>query len=167
MIMNLNLIQNIRRHHAIEHASLSIIQSKIPGLHLAGYSDTMGFWVVGDVDTDKLLAAVDEAIVRLQAGEKSLAVHPNCGTNFAAAGLIAGSLAWLGMVGTGQSFKKQLDRWPIVISLATFGLIASQPLGPYLQANYTTDANIGAVKVKEIIISKRGAVKVHRFKIGQ
>jgi hypothetical protein len=167
MIMNLNPIQNIRRHHAVEHASLSIIQSKIPAIHLAGYSDPQGFWVVGEVDTDKLLAAVDEAITRLQAGEKSLAIHPNCGTNFAATGLVAGSLAWLGMVGINQSFKKQLDRWPMVITLVTFGLIASQPLGPYLQANYTTDANIGPMKVKEIVISKRGAVKVHRFKLGQ
>lgn len=164
--MNLNIIQNIRRHHAIEHASLSIIHAKNPSLHLAGYSDPQGFWVVGDVETDKLLAAVDEGIARLQAGEKSLAVHPNCGTNFAASGLVAGTIAWVAMLGSNRSFKKQLDRWPTIISLVTFGLILSQPLGPYLQANYTTDANIGAIKVKEVTISKRGAVKAHRFKLG-
>ncbi len=62
--MNLNPIQNIRRHHAIEHASLSIILSKNSALHLAGYSDNLGFWVVGDVETDKMMAAVDEAITR-------------------------------------------------------------------------------------------------------
>jgi hypothetical protein len=163
--MIMNLIQAIRRHHAIEHASLSIVTAKYPELHLAGYSDHQGFWVVGDVETDKMLAAVDEAIVRLQAGESELAIHPNCGTNFAAAGLIAGSLAWLCMLG-GRSFKRQLDRWPFVVSLVTIGLVVSQPLGPYLQANYVTDANIGARKVKEIIISKRGSVKVHRFKFG-
>ncbi len=165
--MNLNPIQNIRRHHAIEHASLSIILSKNSALHLAGYSDNLGFWVVGDVETDKMMAAVDEAITRLQAGEASLAIHPNCGTNFAASGIIAGSLAWLGMLGTNRSFKKQLDRWPMIVTLVTLGLIASQPLGPYLQANFTTDANIGDVKVKEITITKRGAVQVHRFKLGQ
>jgi len=162
----MNPILDIRRHHAIEHASLSIIQAKNPSIHLAGYSDTQGFWVVGDVDTDKMLAAVNEAISRLQAGEKSLAIHPNCGTNFAAAGLVAGSLAWLGMVGSEKSLKKQLDRWPVVISLVTMGLIVSQPLGPYLQANYTTDANIGPTRVKEIVISKRGTVTTHRFKLG-
>ena len=38
-----SLLSKIRKHHAIEHASLSIIQSKNPSLHLAGYSDTHGF----------------------------------------------------------------------------------------------------------------------------
>ena len=155
----------VRKHHAIEHASLSILQGKYPGLRLAGYSDPYGFLIVGNVETDKLLAAVNEGIERLQAGEKGLAVHPNCGTNFAAAGLVAGSFAWLAMLGGNRSFKKQLDRWPMVVSLVTLGMIASQPLGPYLQANVTTDANIGDVRVKEIIISNRGSVKTHRFKL--
>jgi hypothetical protein len=164
--MIMNPLLTVRKHHAIEHASLSILQSKIPGLRLAGYSDPYGFIVIGDVETDKLLAAVNEAITRLQAGESGLAIHPNCGTNFAAAGLVAGSLAWLSMLGGNRSLKKQLDRWPMVVSLVTLGLIAAQPLGPYLQANVTTDANIGDIHVKEIIISKRGTVKTHRFKLG-
>jgi len=161
----MNPLQVIRIHHAIEHASLSILHSKFPTLHLAGYSDPLGFIVVGDVETDKLLAAVNEGIARLQAGEKALAVHPNCGTNFAAAGLVAGTLGWLAMLGS-RSFKKELDRWPFVVSLVTLGMIVSQPLGPFLQANFTTDANIGAIRVKEITISKRGTVKPHRFKLG-
>jgi hypothetical protein len=162
-----NPISSIRKHHAIEHASLSIIQAKYPSLHLAGYSDSLGFWIVGQVETDKIIAAVDEAISRLRAGEKGLAVHPNCGTNFAAAGMVAGSLAWLGTIGSGKSFKRHLDRWPLVISLVTLGMIAAQPLGPYLQAHYTTDANVGNMKIKEIVISKRGSVSFHRFKLGQ
>jgi hypothetical protein len=164
--MIMNPIRNIRKHHAIEHATLSILQSRNRSLHLAGYSDLNGFLVVGDVDTDTLMASVDEAISRLRAGEKSLAVHPNCGTNFAASGLVAGTIAWLMMVGTGRSFKKQLDRWPMVISFVTLGLIAAQPLGPYLQENFTTDPIVGNLRVKEIVISKRGVVKTHRFKLG-
>jgi hypothetical protein len=162
----MNPISKIRKHHAIEHASLSIIHAKNSSLHLAGYSDALGFWIVGVVETDKIIAAVDEALSRLRAGEKSLAVHPNCGTNFAASGLVAGSLAWLGTIGSGKSFRRHIDRWPLIITLVTLGLIAAQPLGPYLQANYTTDANIGGLKVKEIVISKRGNVSFHRFKLG-
>jgi hypothetical protein len=162
----MNPISRIRKHHAIEHASLSIFHAKYSESQLAGYSDNLGFWVVGNVETDKLIAAVDEAIARLRAGEKNLAIHPNCGTNFAAAGLVAGSLAWLGTIGSGKSFRRHLDRWPLIITLVTLGLVAAQPLGPFLQANYTTDANIGGLKVKEIVISKRGNVSFHRFKLG-
>ncbi len=162
----MNPLLMVRKHHAIEHASLNILQSKFPGLRLAGYSDLTGFLVVGEVETDKLLTAVNEAITRLKAGETVLAIHPNCGTNFAAAGLVAGSLAWLSMLGRNRSFKKQLDRWPMVVSLVTLGMIGAQPLGPYLQANVTTDPNIGDIRVKEIVISKHGTVKSHRFKLG-
>jgi hypothetical protein len=163
----MNPIANIRKHHAVEHASLSIIHAKYPTLNLAGYSDAWGFWIVGNVETEKMIAAVNEAITRLHAGEKSLAVHANCGTNFAASGLIAGSLAWLATIGSGKSFKRHIDRWPLIITLVTLGLVAAQPLGPYLQATFTTDANIGVMKMKEIIISKRGTVTFHRFKLGQ
>ena len=162
----MNPIAKIRKHHAIEHASLSIIHAKYPSLHLAGYSDSRGFWIVGNVETDKIIAAVDEALSRLRTGEKSLAVHPNCGTNFAASGLVAGSLAWLGTIGSGKSFRRHIDRWPLIITLVTLGLVAAEPLGPYLQANYTTDANIGEIKIKEIVITKRGTTSFHRFKLG-
>ncbi len=162
----MNPLLNIRKHHAIEHASINILHTRFPSLPLAGYSDLQGFWILGEVETDKLMAAVDEALTRLRAGERRLAIHPNCGTNFAAAGLVAGTMAWLGMLGTNRSFRKQVDRWPFIISLVTLGLIAAQPLGPFLQANYTTDPHVGNLKVKEIVISKRGAMKVHRFKLG-
>jgi hypothetical protein len=107
-----------------------------------------GFWILEKLKTDKLMAAVDEALTRLRAGERRLAIHPNCGTNFAAAGLVAGTMAWLGMLGTNRSFRKQVDRWPFIISLVTLGLIAAQPLGPFLQANYTTDPHVGNMKKK-------------------
>jgi hypothetical protein len=54
----------------------------------------------------------------------------------------------------------------MIVTLVTLGLIAAQPLGPFLQANYTTEANIGKLKVKEIVISKRGNISFHRFKLG-
>jgi hypothetical protein len=163
----MNPISNIRKHHAVEHAALSIVHAKNPSLHLAGYSDIAGFWVVGNIQTDKMIAAVEEALTRLRAGEKGLAIHPNCGTNFAAVGMVAGSLAWLATIGSGKSFRRHLDRWPLIVSLVTLGMVASQPLGPYLQSNFTTDANIGELKIKEIVITRRGNVNFHRFKLGK
>jgi hypothetical protein len=81
--------------------------------------------------------------------------------------LIGGSLAWLGTIGSGKSLRRHIDRWPLIITLVTLGLVAAQPLGPYLQANYTTDAYIGPMKVKEIVITMKGNVSFHRFKLGQ
>ena len=50
--------------------------------------------LLGDVPTEQVESAVREALQRLKAGERGLAVHPNCGTNLATTGLLATSLAF-------------------------------------------------------------------------
>src|SRR5512147_3069088 len=96
-LLNWPPISRVRRNHALEHATLQIMARKRPTTIAAGYSDTSGFWVIGQVSTEDLEESIKEALARLHAGEHELAIHPNCGTNFVAAGAVAGSLAWLGM----------------------------------------------------------------------
>jgi hypothetical protein len=107
---------------------------------------------------------VSEALRRLQAGEDNLAIHPNCGTNFAATGVVTGTLAWLAMVGAHGNFRKRLERWPVVVMLVTIGMIVAQPLGPLLQAEFTTDADIGELQVTEITRFEREGTPLHRVK---
>jgi hypothetical protein len=109
-----------------------------------------GFWVVGEISTDMLAVAVQEALARLRAGEIGLAIHPNCGTNFVASGFLAGVAAWIGMLGTGSGFRRKAERLPIVISLVTLTMILANPIGPLLQAKITTEPNIGALEVVRI-----------------
>ncbi|MHC1782098.1 MAG: DUF6391 domain-containing protein [Anaerolineaceae bacterium] len=161
------LISRIRRNHALEHATLQILAQKDARLRLAGYSDGGGFWVVGRVDTLLLKAAANEGLDRLRAGETGLAIHPTCGTNFAIAGLFAGSLAWLGMLVGGHSLKAKLDRWPGVVMLATIGVIISQPLGPKIQARVTTKADPERLEIFEIIRREKNEsddIPVHRIR---
>jgi hypothetical protein len=152
----------VRRNHALEHATLQVISRKNPRVSLAGSSDMGGFWVLGDVDTQELQEGVDEALDRLRGGERSLAVHPNCGTNFAAAGVLAGGAAWLGMLGSGDGIKRKAERLPLIISLVTVVLILAQPLGPILQARVTTQAAPGDLQVTGITRYQRGEMPVHR-----
>ena len=164
-LLDLNPVSHVRRNHALEHATLSILAKKNPKLSLVGNSDVRGFWVFGDVSTEELQQAVDEAAQRLKQGEANLAIHPYCGTNFVTAGVVAGSAAWLGMIGSGGGgLRRKLDRLPIVVSLVTLGLMVAQPLGPLMQARVTTDAAIGELKVYEITEFKRGEMLVHRVK---
>lgn len=153
----------IRRNHALEHATLQVLSQKDPQRRLAGYSNAGGFWVIGNVSLEDLQQAVDEAQARLRAGEHRLAIHPNCGTNFVTTGFVAGSFAWLGMLGTGRSAREKFDRWPVVISLVTMGMIFAQPLGPLMQARYTTQAELGSLQVTGILqLNNRENVPVHR-----
>ena len=160
-ILTLDPVLRTRRNHALEHASLQILANKHPGLRMAGYSDANGFWVLGDVALEDLQQAVEEAQTRLRAGESRLAIHPFCGTNFATTGILAGSVAWIAMLGT-RNRRDAFDRWPLVISLVTVMMIAAQPLGPMAQQKFTTEANLGSLQVTGMTIQQRGNAPVIR-----
>lgn len=157
-----NPVKAVRRNHALEHATLHILGRKYKDRGLGGYSDQRGFWIVGEVDTEDLQNAVDEGLERLRNGESQLAVHPNCGTNYALPGMVAGSLAWLSMVNNPDSFRKKLDRLPWIITLVTMALILVQPLGPVFQQRFTTSADPGSMSVYEITRFLRNGINMHR-----
>ena len=152
----------IRRHHALEHATLQVLSKNNPYQSFFGYSDVRGFWVVGNISTEAVRDAVEEALSRLKAGEAQLAVHPNCGTNFAVAGLLAGSAAWLMMAFSKDGFRRRLQDWPLVVAASTIGVVFARPLGILLQQHVTTDAHPGQMRVIEIIVSQLRGVCLHR-----
>ncbi len=164
--LNFGIISLVRRNHGLEHATINLLSKKFPGSSFAGYSDHKGFWIVGDVSTDFLLETAQQALTRMKGGERGLAIHDNCGSNFVTAGLLAGTLAWLGMLGTGNSFKKKLDRWPLLVLLVTGALIVAQPLGPKVQEHVTTSGEPGNLTVKQIVRYEReipGKPMLHRI----
>ncbi|MEI2692562.1 MAG: DUF6391 domain-containing protein [Anaerolineae bacterium] len=124
------LIRRIRQHHAIEHATITLLMARNRGLSLVGgRSDHRGFYIVGAVDTDRLAAAADEALRRLQRGEAELAIHPNCGTNLVTTGAMTG-LAALGASAISRRRQAGLaDRVAAAVLAATAAALASKPLG--------------------------------------
>lgn len=157
-----NPVLKVRRNHALEHATLQVLTEKNHTLRLSGISDTRGFLVFGEIDPETLFTATEEARTRLNKGEHNLAIHPNCGTNFAAAGIIGGFFAWLAMLGVKKSWGDRIDRLSNVITLVTLGLIVAQPLGPKLQKTVTTEANLGNLKVIEVKRMNDQGTPVHR-----
>jgi len=136
--LGINFLNSVRANHALEHATLHILEEKGLKAALFGLSDAGGFWVTGNVTAELLLRSAREALVRLQGGDVRLAVHENCGTNLATTGAIVGGLAWLGMLGTRKGLARKVERLPLVILMATIGLVIAKPLGPILQEKFTT-----------------------------
>jgi hypothetical protein len=122
-----------------------------------------GFWLLGDVPTENVEMAVAEALQRMKAGEKNLAVHPNCGTNLATAGTMAGVAGATAMFGVGPRKRDKLDRLALAATLATLTLIFAQPFGMFLQKHLTTSGVPGNLEVVEIIPTQRGKLKAHRI----
>jgi hypothetical protein len=162
-ILNSPPISRIRRNHGLEHATLHILAHYLPQTMLAGHSDLGGFWIIGDVPSEILHVAVQEAITRLRAGESSLAIHPNCGTNYATMGALAGLAGAAAMMGSGWQLRDKLNRLPIAAVLATITLIFSRPLGLLLQERITTSGNPGTLEITLITHKNQGRVNIHRI----
>jgi len=157
MILDLPLILETRRNHALEHATLHILARKYH-TSMAGHSNPTGFFLLGDVTAEDISAAASEAMARLLAGESGLAVHPGCGTNLATTALLAGSFAWMPLRGARSSFWRV---WliPLAVLFAAFGYWLSKPLGPWLQKYITTEADLGDMQIIDIVPVRKG---IHR-----
>ena len=156
------VISRVRRNHGLEHATLHVLSQRHPQTPMAGHSDMRGFWVLGNIPTEEVQSAVGEALRRMKAGERGLAVHPNCGTNIVTSGILAGAAAFVGLFGAGRRFRDKVERLPLVVTLATLALIVSQPVGRALQENVTTSADLGGLEVVEIRVINRGRSRAHR-----
>ena len=161
-ILDQQPLSRIRRNHGLEHATIHVLTQKQPRTSLAGHSDTGGFWILGDVSTEAVQEAAQEALERMRNGERDLAVHPNCGTNFVTTGSIAGILAAAAMLGVGNRWRDKLERLPLAMSLATMALIFAQPIGTYLQKHITTSGQPGEMEIVAVNPTEKGRIKAHR-----
>ena len=153
-------VDRTRRNHGLEHATITILSQRIRGLSLVGRSTPNGFHLYGDVTTEQLRDAVEEALRRMKAGEVGLAVHPNCGTNFVTAGIAAGMAAYIGFLGANSAVARR-DRLPLVALLATGALIFAQPLGLEVQRLITTSGEMRDMRVSHIDRRQNGRVVAH------
>ncbi|MDX1436988.1 MAG: DUF6391 domain-containing protein [Anaerolineales bacterium] len=161
-ITNQSTLSRIRRNHGLEHATIHVLTKRHPRTSLAGYSDSGGFWLLGDVATEEVLPAAQEALKRMRSGEKELAIHPNCGTNFVTAGSVAGIAAAAAMLTAGRQWRDKLGRIPLAMTAATLALILAQPLGFYLQEHVTTSGEPGDLEIVEVTRSYKGKLTAHR-----
>jgi hypothetical protein len=161
-ILDLKPISRTRRNHGLEHATMHILGRKFPQVALAGHSDPNGYTIIGNVDTEDVAEAAIEALKKLREGQSQLAVHKNCGTNFAVSGTFAGLAALLGTLGTGKEFKNKVARLPLMIVLATAALVVAQPLGPIIQKQITTSGDPEALELVRVETAIRAGQKFHR-----
>ena len=163
-VLDIPAIARVRRNHALEHATMHVLSRHHRTLRLVGRSSLSGFHIYGQVDTEALASAASEALVRLQNGERDLAVHPRCGTNIALAGVLAG-LSTFGVM-SGRS-RSKLDKLPQVVLAATAAILVAQPLGGLVQSRITTTPNVNGIYIESIIRQERGGMITHHVKIAE
>jgi hypothetical protein len=159
-LLRLEMVDRTRRNHGLEHATLTLLARRIPGLVAAGRSTPNGFYLYGNLNAEAVAEAAQEALNRMRAGEAHLAVHPNCGTNFVTAGMAAGLAAFVGFLGA-NSRRARWERLPIVVGLCSLALIASHPLGLVIQRDITTSGDMRDLQITHITRSTRGRLTIH------
>ena len=102
------VVEDIRRNHALEHATVSLLLNRVgPDLRVAGRASGDGFFLYADLPQALLTECVNEALTRLQRGEAFWAVTPHCGTNIATTGVLA-TLASSAVMGNKRSDRMGL-----------------------------------------------------------
>jgi len=153
-------ISTVRRNHGIEHATVHVLTARDPSTRLIGRADTSGFNIYGDVPTDALVSAAQEALARLQNGERALAVHPRCGTNLVVAGLLTAVAAAFAI-----GRKPSLRKLPDAILATTIAAFVAQPLGMSLQARVTTSPDAVGARIAGVRQSQMGQLQVQHVDI--
>ena len=139
-------ILRVRRNHGLEHATIHLLNRQ--SYQLSGRSSDSGFILLGDVPTDKVERAVRDAITRMKAGERKLAIHPNCGTNLVTTGFLAAAVAFLGFAGRG--LRRSWERFPTMVVAMMAVILLSMPLGMRLQRYFTTEGDLGDMELVSV-----------------
>ncbi len=138
-------VDRVRRNHALEHAAITIITERHPRVLLRGRSNSRGFYIFGDVPTDELRSAVDEALIRMHDGEEELAIHPRCGTNLAVASILSGLSA-----AAASRLRPRQNSWSYAVLAAMAALFVAPSIGTEAQRHLTTLADLGDLRVTGI-----------------
>jgi hypothetical protein len=134
----------LRRNHALEHATIAVMMEKEPGRKFNGFSTDDGFFVQGVRSIGEVDSAAREAIRRLRAGERKLAVHRNCGTTIVAANLLA-TVFFLGALVLGLYLG--WDVYLLILGGIVLSLLLRVPLSLFLQRFVTTNADLSNAEV--------------------
>jgi hypothetical protein len=153
-----DVVASVRRNHALEHATICILMGRLgQDSRMVGRATPSGFYVYGNVPTERLEESSSEALFRLKRGESHLAISPVCGTNLAVAGLLAGlsSLATLGN-------RSRAERLPSVLLASILAVVAAQPIGRLVQKHLTTHPDLSDTEIVGVREGGRGPGHFHK-----
>jgi len=141
-IINIARNKAIRRNHALEHATINVLEKYAGGrLPLSGLAQKNGFIISGTQNPGLVVEAAQEGLNLLKKGECQLAIHRNCGTSIAIANFLAALLFLIFLIQTGH-----FSIFAIVIALLLANLLGSY-LGKFTQKYFTTSCDVKDLEI--------------------
>lgn len=150
------LLRRVRRNHALEHATISLLSRRHPQSRVLGVSGPLGFMLYTELSVEEVYPAALDALKLLRAGHHALAVHPNCGTNLVASASLTTFLTLLGARRLKGSFTEKVERILQLVLLNAIGLMLARPLGAWLQSHVTVDPHVEGVEIVSLRTEGQG-----------
>lgn len=144
--MKIPLIENVRRNHAIEHATVTLMLERGARTPMGGYSISPGFVIWSRASVEEVSLAARDALDLLKAGNSDLAISPYCGTNIVTYAVV-GALAARIFAGREKTFWAALRGGVAAVVAAT---LLGRPLGRLLQRHFTTLPYVEGVQFAEV-----------------
>ncbi len=123
----------VRENHALEHATIVLLSKRYPDIRFSGISFARGFFVFGEVPTEAVRPAADQALALLRGDHPDMAIHERCGTNLAVAGILTSFSAM-----SVARLRRPYNNFNNVLLATTAAMIAARPLGLLVQRYLTT-----------------------------
>lgn len=149
-------LHKVRRNHALEHATVSLLLERGVNPPLGGYSLHNGYLIWGKASFQQVSEAAGEALNLLRAGQTDLAISPFCGTNLVTSVLLGGIAATLAR-GHGRGLSANFRA--AIAAIATASLL-SRPVGQFIQRKFTTKAELNGLEIRSIRQISPSPVKV-------
>jgi hypothetical protein len=146
----------VKQNHALEHATIVLLSRKYPEVRLSGISFAAGFFVFGDLPTEAILPAAQEALMLLRTTRPELAIHERCGTNLAVSGLLTG-LAAMAVA----KLRRPYSTVNNVVLASTAAMILARPIGLTVQRYVTTQTPNASMSIQKVTPMKVFGAPAH------
>ncbi len=143
-LVKIALNKDIRRNHALEHATIHVLEERFGIGGLTGLANENGFIIQGNVAPEYLRDAALIALKRLQRGEYWLSVHNRCGTSIIAANFVS-SLFFVFLLWQTGMFSL-LNVLVAIFAAQLIGPLAGRTVQKYI----TTSANVDRMQILRV-----------------
>ncbi len=142
--------KRLRRNHALEHATINVIEEQFGPQQMGGIAHSDGFTIRSAVPPQIIENAARIGLNRMSRGDKDLAIHRRCGTSIAVANLLSSVLFLFIILGTGR----------FSLGLILLAIIGANMLGPlvgdYVQRYITTSTDVQNMEIVEVEMGRGG-----------
>ena len=155
------LLKEIRRNHALEHATVAVLLERGARPPLGGYSTRSGFLIFGRLEREMVEESALEALARLSAGRAELAISPFCGTTILTRAVLSGLITSLVMARK----RGRIRRIPLLAAGLVGAALVSRPIGDALQRLYTTLSEPAGQRIVDVRRVWAGPFTIHWVRV--